>query len=46
MRQARKQQRQVDWINAKLEKVEKSGFTNDSKEEILLQSKSLLNYSF
>ena len=43
VRQARKQQRQVDWINAKLEKAEKSGFTNDSKEEILLQSKSLLN---
>ena len=46
VRQARKQQHQVDWIRAKLEKAEKSGFTNDSKEEILLQSKSLMNYSF
>jgi len=43
VRQARKQQRQVDWISAKLEKAEKSGFTDDSKEEILLQSKSLLD---
>ena len=43
IRQARKQQRQIDWISAKLEKAENSGFTNDSKEEILAQSKSLLN---
>ena len=43
VRQARKQQRQVDWISAKLEKAEKSGFTDDNKEQILLQSKSLLN---
>ena len=43
VRQARKQQRHIDWISAKLEKAEKSGFTDDSKEEILLQSKSLLN---
>jgi antitoxin ParD1/3/4 len=43
IRQARKQQVQVDWIRAKLEKSEKSGFTDDSKEEILSQSKSLLN---
>ncbi|PLW95709.1 MAG: CopG family transcriptional regulator, partial [Marinilabiliales bacterium] len=28
---------------AKLEKAEESGFTNDSKEEILRQSKSLLD---
>jgi antitoxin ParD1/3/4 len=41
VRQARKQQHQVDWISAKLEKAEKSGFTNDSKEQILLQAKSL-----
>ena len=46
VRQARKQQHQVDWLRAKLEKAEKSGFTDDSKEQILLQSKSLLNYSF
>ncbi|HEX9601276.1 MAG TPA: CopG family transcriptional regulator [Mariniflexile sp.] len=43
IRQARKQQVQIDWIKAKLEKAENSGFTNDSKEQILSQSKSLLN---
>lgn len=43
IRQARKQQIQIDWIRAKLEKAEKSGFTNDSKDQILNESKSLLN---
>jgi Ribbon-helix-helix protein, copG family. len=43
IRQARKQQIQIDWIRAKLDKSEKSGFTDDSKEQILKQSKSLLN---
>ncbi len=43
IRQARKQQRQIDWIRAKLEQAEESGFTNDSKDQILKQSKSLLN---
>ena len=43
IRQARKQQVQIDWIRAKLEKAEKSGFTNDSKEQILAQSKSLID---
>jgi antitoxin ParD1/3/4 len=43
IRQARKQQRQIDWIGSKLEKAENSGFTIDSKEQILVQSKSLLN---
>jgi len=43
VRQARKQQRQIDWIKSKIEKAEKSGFTQDSKSEILSQSKSLLN---
>ncbi len=43
IRQARKQQAQVDWIRAKLEKAENSGFTNDSKEHILKQSKSSLD---
>jgi len=43
VRQARKQQRQIDWISSKLENAENSGFTNDSKEQILLKSKSLLN---
>ncbi len=43
IRQARQQQAQIDWIRAKLEKSERSGFTRDSKEDILKQSKSLLN---
>ncbi|MHA7862833.1 ribbon-helix-helix domain-containing protein [Flagellimonas marinaquae] len=43
IRQARRQQAQIDWIKAKLEKAEKSGFTNDSKEDILNQSKLNLN---
>ncbi len=43
IRQAREQQVQIDWIRAKLEKAEANGFTNDSKEQILNQSKSLLN---
>ena len=43
VRQARKQQRQIDWISSKLEKAEESGFTTDDKEQILLKSKSLLN---
>lgn len=43
IRQARKQQVQIDWIRAKLEKAENSGFTNEGKKEILAQSRSLLN---
>lgn len=43
IRQARKQQVQVDWIRAKLNKSEASGFTDETKEQILKQSKSLLN---
>jgi antitoxin ParD1/3/4 len=43
IRQARKQQVEIDWIRAKLEKAENSGFSKDSKDEILAQSKSLLN---
>lgn len=43
VRQARKQQAQIDWIRVKLEKAENSGFTDFGKEEILVQSKSLLN---
>ena len=43
IRQARKQQRQIDWISSKLERAEKSGFTNESKEQILAKSKALLN---
>ena len=43
IRQARKQQAQIDWIRAKLDKSESSGFTDETKEQILAQSKSLLN---
>lgn len=43
IRQARKQSSQADWIRNKLELAENNGFTNDRKEEILKQSKSLLN---
>jgi len=43
IRQARKQQVQIDWIRTKLERAEQSGFTSDSKMEILSQSKALLD---
>ena len=43
IRQARKQQVQIDWIREKLDKSESSGFTDDTKDQILNQSKSLLN---
>ncbi len=43
IRQARKQHAHIDWVRAKLEKSERSGFTNDSKEQILTQSKNRLN---
>ena len=43
IRQARNQQRQIDWVRAKLDIAEKSGFTSDSKEQILKQSKDMLN---
>jgi antitoxin ParD1/3/4 len=43
IRQARSQQKQIDWINSKLVTAENSGFTTDSKAQILAKSKSLLN---
>jgi antitoxin ParD1/3/4 len=43
IRQARKQQAQVDFVRTKIEKSEESGFTNDSKSQILKQSKALLH---
>ena len=43
IRQARKQQAQIDWIRAKLDKSERSGFTDSTKEQILKQSKSSIN---
>ena len=43
IRQARKQQRQIDWISSRLERAENSGFTDDERDQILAKSKSLLN---
>ena len=43
IRQARKQHAQIDWVRSKLDHAESSGFTNDSKDDILKQSKSLLD---
>jgi len=43
IRHARRQQAQIDWIKDKLEKSENSGFTNESRDEILKQSKSMFN---
>ena len=43
IRQARKQQVQIDWIRTKIEKAEKGGFTDNSKDQILAKSKALFN---
>ena len=43
VRQARNQQAQVDWLRNRLVKAETSGFTSDSKESILKESKTRLN---
>ena len=43
IRQARKQSVQIDWIRTKLERAEHSGMTDDNKDDILRQSKSLLD---
>jgi len=43
VRQARKQQRQIDWIKAKLDSAEKSGFTDDNQSAILKQARDMLN---
>ena len=43
IRQARNQQIEIDWIKTKLEKADKSGFSNDSKEQILAKAKSIVN---
>lgn len=43
VRQARKQQIEIDWINNKLEKAEQNGFTKLTKDEILAGSKSRRN---
>lgn len=43
IRQARKQQVQIDWIRSRLVDAEESGFTNDTKNQILKESKARLN---
>ena len=43
IRQARKQHVQIDWVRNKLNFAVRSGFTTDSKDDILKQSKSQLN---
>ena len=43
IRHARSQQSQIDWIRTKINAAEKSGFTIDSKDQILKASKDLLN---
>ncbi len=43
IRQARMQQREIDFLRLKLEKAEKSGFTSQSQKAILAESKSLLD---
>ena len=43
VRQARKQQAQMNWLKAKLERAEQNGFTEDSKEMIRKQSKAKLH---
>jgi antitoxin ParD1/3/4 len=43
IRQARKQQSQLDLLRAKLHSSEESGFTTESKEQIVAQAKQRLN---
>jgi antitoxin ParD1/3/4 len=43
VRQARLKEKEIDWIRLKLEKAEKSSFTNESAAQILKQAKDLLN---
>ncbi len=43
IRQARKQQAQIDWIRTKIEQAEASGFTQDTGEQILAEAKARLH---
>jgi len=43
IRQARKQQATIDWIDRKLDIAEKNSFTNLTKDEILIESKKRLD---
>ncbi|GAB2621148.1 ribbon-helix-helix domain-containing protein [Belliella aquatica] len=42
IRQARNQQKEIDWIKAKLEQAENSGFKDATKEQILEESKETI----
>lgn len=42
IRKARAQQEEIEWVRAKLIKSEKNGFTNMSRDEILIMSKKEL----
>ena len=39
IRRAREKQKEIDYIRARLERAEKSGFTNMTPEEILAEAK-------
>lgn len=43
IRQARDQQREIDWVRAKLERAEARGFSSLTKEEIKSKALSQLN---
>jgi len=43
IRQARKQQAEINWLRTKLEKAEKGGFTSQNKEQILAEAQKLIN---
>ena len=43
IRQARKQQSHIDLIQNKIEEAEKSGFTTESREDILNQAKNSIS---
>lgn len=44
IRQARNQQKQIDWLRMKIDKAEKSGYTEDRREEILKIARSRSNW--
>ena len=43
IRQARGQQKKIDWLAAKLDRAKKSGISNNSASEILAKSKASFN---
>lgn len=43
IRQARGKQKQIDWLQAKLDKARKSGYSTMTKSEILAESKETYN---